>query len=304
MRFAFHPAMCPPEQYLPLAQAAEQVGFDTLTLPDSVCYPQFATSEYPYNDDGSREFLDGVPFLDPFALISAMAAVTSRLYFTTSVLKLAIRQPVITAKQAASTAVLSNNRFGLGVGISPWREDFDACQVSWENRGRRMDEMIEIIRGLMSGEYFGYDGEIFQLEPVKLCPVSTQPMPILLGGHAPPALRRAARLCDGFIHAGGELAEQKRMIDEINDYRKQYQRDHLPFQYQVISAEAYSVGGVQRLNDIGVDEVIVAFRDVYSREPDTKTIHEKIAELEWYGENIIAPCRSLQGAGVLELVSA
>jgi probable F420-dependent oxidoreductase len=292
MRFAFHATMCPAEQYLPLAQAAEKAGFDTFTLPDSVCYPEFGVSKYPYNSDGSREFLDGVPFLDPFTLVSAMSAVTSTIGFSTSVVKLAIRQPVVTAKQAFSTAVLSNNRFKFGVGISPWQEDFDACQIDWPSRGKRMDEMIEIIRGLESGDYFAYSGEIFQLEPIKICPVPSAPMPILLGGHAPPALRRAARLCDGFIHAGGDIEEQRRMFEQINEHRKIYERDHLPFEFQVISAEAYSVDGVRRLAAIGADEVIVAFRNVYASEPDSKTLEQKIGEINWYAENIIVPSRA------------
>ncbi|MDH3992019.1 MAG: LLM class F420-dependent oxidoreductase, partial [Gammaproteobacteria bacterium] len=63
MKFAYHATMCPPDQYLPLAIAAEEAGFDTFTFPDSICYPQEGSDVYPYNDDGTREFLDGVPFL-------------------------------------------------------------------------------------------------------------------------------------------------------------------------------------------------------------------------------------------------
>src|SRR5690625_1687749 len=87
-RFAYHPTMCPPEQYLPLTQAAEELGFDTVTFPDSICYPREASSKYPYNDDGSREFLEDVPFLDALSLVPYLAAVTSRIRFTTSAYKL------------------------------------------------------------------------------------------------------------------------------------------------------------------------------------------------------------------------
>ena len=73
MKFAYHATMCPPDQYLPLTQAAEAAGFDTFTFPDSICYPQFSDSRYPYTDDGSRQFLEDVPFLEPFTLIPALA---------------------------------------------------------------------------------------------------------------------------------------------------------------------------------------------------------------------------------------
>ena len=291
MRFAYHSSMCKPEFYLPLAQAAEAAGFDSFSLPDSICYPQESDSQYPYNDDGSREFLDGVPFLDPFVLTTAMGAVTSRIRFVTSVYKLAIRQPVPVAKQVSSVAVLTGNRFAFGVGISPWPDDFAACQIPWEGRGRRMDEMIEILRGLLSGEYFGYRGEVFQLDPIKLCPAPSEPVPLLIGAHADVALRRAARVADGFIHAGGDLDEFLKFKRRIDGLREEYGRAHLPFEYHAMTREAYSPDGVRRLEDLGVHEVVIAFRDVYAMEPDTRSLDEKIADLNAYAEAVIQPTR-------------
>jgi len=222
MRFAYHATMCSPELYLPLAMAVEEAGFDSFTLPDSICYPEESDSKYPYNGTGDREFLDGVPFLEPFSVIPAMGAVTTKLRFTTSVMKLAIRQPVVVAKSVSSVAVLTHDRFGFGVGISPWPDDFAACQIPWEKRGKRMDEMIDIVKGLMSGDYFSYDGEIFQLDSIKICPAPSKPVPILIGGHAPPALRRAARVADGFIHAGGRFEDLASTVRQIDEYRKEY----------------------------------------------------------------------------------
>ena len=89
--------------------------------------------------------------------------------------------------------MLTGNRLVLGVGTSPWREDYEVTGVPWERRGRRMDEGIAIIRGLAAGGYFEYHGEIFDLPPVKIAPVPAEPIPVLLGGHADAALRRAAR---------------------------------------------------------------------------------------------------------------
>lgn len=291
MRFAYHAAMCKPEFYLPLAIAAEEAGYDTFTVPDSICYPQESDSEYPYNADGDREFLDGVPFLEPFSLIPAMGAVTTKIRFTTSVMKLAIRQPAVVAKSVSSVAVLTNNRFGFGIGISPWPDDFAATQIPWEGRGKRMDEMIEIVKGLLTGEYFGYQGEIFQLDPIKICPVPSKPVPFLIGGHAKPALRRAARLADGFIHAGGSLEQLAGMIDQINAFRREFGRENEPFEYQAMTAEAFSPDGVKRLEDLGVEESIVAFRNVYASEPDTKTLEEKIAEINWFADAVIQKTR-------------
>jgi len=296
MKFAYHAAMCPPEQYAPLAKAIEAAGFDCFTFPDSICYPEKGSDVYPYNDDGTRDFLDGVPFIEPFVIVPYLAALTEKIRFTTSVYKLAVRQPVVVAKQLTSLAVLTNNRFGFGVGISPWPEDFLACQIPWEKRGQRMDEMMEILKGLMSGDYFGYKGEIFDVEPLKLCPVPTQPVPLLVGGHAGPALRRAARLGDGWIAAGASRDELKGMVDKINEYRKQYQRDHLFFDLQCMTADAYTLEGLEALAQIGFTEVIIAFRNPYDKAPDTQTVEEKIGMINWYAENLIRPWRERHGA--------
>jgi probable F420-dependent oxidoreductase len=290
MKFAYHHSMCPPEEYVSLAQEAERLGFDTITMPDSICYPKEASSKYPYNDDGSREFLEGVPFIEPFILTAYLAAKTSTIRFSTSVHKTAVHEPALVAKSLASLAVMTGNRFMYGVGISPWAEDFEVTNVAWEKRGKRLDEMMEIINGLMSGEYFGYEGEIFSLPEIKLCPVPSERPPLLVGGHSKLALRRAARLGDGWIGAGGDFKSVKAMIDQINEYRREYGRDHLPFEFQAMTEEAYSADGIKRLEDIGVTEVLVAFRNVYASEPD-KPIAEKMGMMKWYADEVIAKSR-------------
>jgi len=291
MKFAYHPTMCPPDQYLPLAKAAEDIGFDTFTFPDSICYPKEGSDVYPYNDDGTRDFLDGVPFLEPFVAIPYLAAATEKIRFTTSVIKLAIRQPVIVAKQLSSLGVLIGDRFGFGVGISPWPEDFLASQIPWEKRGKRMDEMMEIVNGLMTGEYFGYDGEIFQMDPIKLCPVPDHHIPLLVGGHAKPALRRAGRIGDGWISAGSSLQELTQMIDQIEEFRKEYGRENIPYEYHAMTEAAYTVEGLGDLEKAGVTEVIIAFRNPYDGKPDTQSVEEKIGMLHWYADNVIQPYR-------------
>src|SRR4051812_48012879 len=129
MRFSLAETMCAPVQYVPLAQAAEEAGFNSYTLPDSIAYPEVSDSTYPYTPDGNRQFLEDKPFIDPFCLASLLGHVTQRLRFDTFVVKLPIRHPVLTAKTLASAAVLTNNRFAFGVGLSPWPDDYRFCGV-------------------------------------------------------------------------------------------------------------------------------------------------------------------------------
>ncbi len=286
MRFTFVESMCDPSHYLPLAEAADRSGWTSFGVPDSLCYPEVSDSSYPYTPDGNRGFLEDKPFIDPFALIPFLGARTEKIRFTTFVVKLAIRQPVLVAKQAASLAVLTGNRFGFGVGLSPWPEDFRVTGSEWKARGKRMDEMIEIIRGLTTGRFFEFHGEHYDLESIKMCPAPSRPIPILIGGHAEPALVRAARLGDGWMHAGGDGAELGRLIKRLAELRVEYGTDKNSFEVHVISLDAYTPDGVRRLEDVGVTDAIVGFRNAY--EKDTMAVDQKIEALERFAEQVIA----------------
>ncbi len=286
MRFSFAESMCDPSHYLPLAIAADQSGWTSMVVPDSICYPEVSDSKYPYTPDGNRHFLEDKPFIEPFTLIPAMGAVTERLRFTTFVVKLPIRHPTLVAKSVSSIAVLTGNRFGFGVGLSPWPEDFRVCGQEWSSRGKRMDEMIEIIRGLTGGGFYEFHGEHYDLESIKISPTPDQPIPILIGGHAEPALRRAARLGDGWMHAGSEPGTLEPMLTRLSELRREYGRERLPFEVHVISLDAYTLDGIRRLEDLGVTDAIVGFRNAY--EADTHTLEQKTDALCRYADDVIA----------------
>jgi probable F420-dependent oxidoreductase len=288
MRFSYAESMCDPSFYLPLARAAEEAGYSSFVIPDSIIFPKSSDTKYPYTVDGNRAFIENKPFLEPFSLIPAMGAVTERLRFTTFVMKLPIRLPVLVAKSVASVAVLTDNRLGLGVGLSPWPEDFAVCGQDWKTRGKRMDEMIQIIRGLNAGGFYEFHGTHYDFDSIKICPVPTKPVPILIGGHSEPALRRAARLGDGWMHAGGDPEAFDRMLARIVALRRECGRDETPFEVHAISMDAFSVDGVRRLEERGVTDAIVGFRNLYAVEPDTQTLTEKIDALRWFADAVIA----------------
>jgi probable F420-dependent oxidoreductase len=285
MRFSYAESMIDPAQYVPLAIAADQAGYTSFTIPDSIIYPEESDSKYPYTPDGNREFLDGKPMIDPFVLTATLAAVTERLRFTTFVVKLPIRQPVLMAKQAMSLAVMTGERFGFGIGLSPWPEDYAVTGTEWKARGRRFDEMIEIIRGLETGEYFEYHGEFYDFQSIKMCPAPSARIPLLIGGHADAALRRAARVGDGWMHAGGDGGDLKVYLDKLGTYRREYGREADPFEIHVISMDGFSVDGVKRLEDMGVTDTIVGFRNAYQK--DETTLDQKVEALSRFAENVI-----------------
>ncbi|MEV6430431.1 TIGR03619 family F420-dependent LLM class oxidoreductase [Nocardia sp. NPDC051463] len=287
MRFTYAETMVDPTYYVPLARAAEEAGYTTMVVADSVAYPKDSDAKYPYTPDGSREFLENKPFVEAFVVTAAMAAVTTTLRFTPFVLKLPIRPPVLVAKQAASIAALSGDRLGLGVGISPWPDDFDMMGVPFEHRGARMDECIDIVRGLTAGGYFEFHGKFYDIAPIKINPVPGAPLPILIGGHSEPALRRAAQRGDGWMHAGGDPAELDRLLDRLTVLRAEYGTRE-DFEVHVISLDGFTVDGVKRLEDKGVTDVIVGFRYPYTTEVDTEPLDTKIANLSRFAEKVIA----------------
>jgi probable F420-dependent oxidoreductase len=288
VRFSYAESMVDPSYYLPLARAAEEAGYDSFVVPDSICYPEVSDTTYPFNPDGSREFLEDKPFLEPFSIIPAMGAVTDRIRFVTFVVKLPIRHPVLVAKQITSTAVLTDDRLVLGVGTSPWPEDYEITNVPWARRGKRMDEMITVMRGLMAGGFFEFHGEIFDVPSIKMCPTPGRPVPILIGGHHEAALKRAAVDGDGWLQGGGDPADLPGLLDRLAILRKEHGTEDKPFEIHVISADAYTPDGVHRLEELGVTDVIVGFRWPYGVEQDTEPLQTKIDNLSRFADDVIA----------------
>jgi probable F420-dependent oxidoreductase len=288
VRFTYAEAMTDASYYQPLAQAAESAGYSSITVADSLAYPKESDSTYPYTADGSRTFLEDKDFIETFVLCAAMGAVTTTLRFTPFVLKLPVRPPVLVAKQAASVAALTGNRLALGVGISPWPEDFEIMGVPFARRGKRMDECMEIVRGLTQGGYFEFHGEFYDIPAIKISPTPTEPIPLLVGGHADPALRRAVVRGDGWMHGGGQPEELDELLAKITAIRKGEGVQDKPFEIHVISLDAYTVDGIKRLEDRGVTDVIVGFRLPYIVGSDTEPLERKIEHLNRYAENVIA----------------
>lgn len=288
MRFSYAESMCDPAFYLPLARAAEEAGFSTFMVPDSICYPEESDSTYPYNKTGNREFLEDKPFIEPFSLVPAMGAVTSTIRFATFVVKLPIRSPVLVAKQVASVAAMTNDRFTFGVGLSPWPEDFIACGQNWKTRGPRMNEMMKIIRGLLDGGFFGFEGEHYKLPAVKICPTPKVHVPMLVGGHSEPALKRAIELGDGWMFAGGAPEELDRCLGRLAELRKERGKESEPFTIFASSMDAFQLDGIKRLEDKGITDVVVGFRDPYTTDHDTQPLEVKIGAIRKYADRILS----------------
>ena len=287
MRFHYAESMTAVANYLPLARAAESHGYAGFTIPDSLIYPKASDTQYSYTDDGGREFLENKPFVESFILATAIGAVTTTLEMTTNVVKLPVRQPLYSAKLAASVAAITGDRFNFGVGLSVWPEDYAAMGVDYAKRGKRFDECIAIVKGLCAGGYFEFHGEFYDLPAVKLNPLPGKPLPILIGGHSEAAFKRAARH-DGFLFAGGGAELLKPMVAAINGYRAEFGTTDKPFRLFASEMGPVTPDVVKRMADLGVTDMPVAFRNLYAVEEDRQPLQDKIDDLARFADTVIA----------------
>ena len=217
------------EQLCEIARFAEECGFEGLMGADHALYPKTMAPDYPYSDTGFPPQTAEHEYPDMWTSFAAMAAVTSKIKLVCGVYVLPIRNPIEVAKQAATLAILSQGRFALGVGAGWMKEEFDAYDVAFKGRGKRMEEMLEIMQGLWTGEMFEYHGEHFDFPPIQISPNSDYPIPLYFGGTANVALRRAARLGNGWIGAGNSPEEIPGVMQQLQELRQKYERDQLPF---------------------------------------------------------------------------
>lgn len=289
MRWTVAFPMFPADHLVPMARAAEAAGFDTITVPDSVFFPEHVSAEYPYSADGGRFWAPETPFVDPFIAMSAMAAVTDRIHFLTNVVKLPIRDPLMVAKQLTSLAALSKDRVALGVGLSWIPEEFAWTHTEMRTRGKRANEMIEILRLACAGggpRWFEYHGDHYDFDRLMMAPAPEQPVPIYVGGLSEPGLRRAARLADGWISVQNTTAEITGACEALHAYRAEYGRGNEPFSVNALATDAFDVDGYRRLEDAGVTELQTV--PWYFNGGDPEDLGNRIDSLTWFADTIIS----------------
>lgn len=257
MRFGFHLFMVDPAEHLDIARTADEWGWDSLQVADAPFFPEVISVPYPYTPDGTRFWPLDMPVLDPWVAITAMAVVTQRIRFLPSVLRLAIRQPLLEAKSLFSVAALANDRVALGVGLAWMPEEFKWLRQDMKTRGARQDEAIQIIRLLMQGGMQEFHGKHYDFDRLTMAPVPRKRIPIYVGGTTTPALRRAARLGDGWISVIHDKDQVAAVLAELNGYRREFGRESEPFDIMMHCPDAQTVDDIRRLEELGVTDLQV-----------------------------------------------
>ncbi|AXB47699.1 TIGR03619 family F420-dependent LLM class oxidoreductase [Amycolatopsis albispora] len=256
MKFSLSIAMSPLDQLTELAVTAEQSGFSSVVLPDSLFYSEEVSADYPYTPDGNRFWNEETPWADPLVATAAMGAVTSTIEFYTSVLKLGSRNPVLLARQVNSVAALTGGRFGLGLGVGWSPEEFEWCGAPYARRGKRVDEAIEVLRLILDGGMVEYHGEFFDFGKLRMSPTPPKRVPFYVGGHTEVALKRAAKYADGWSSAMMKFDDLRSTIGRLRELLAEAGRADAPFEYQAVCIDSFGVDGYRAQADIGVTDVI------------------------------------------------
>jgi probable F420-dependent oxidoreductase len=287
MQFAIPVALCDPTELTAIAKTADECGYGWIAVSDHLVYPREFSQPYPYTKDGKPRFSEDTPWPDPWIAISAMAAVSQQLKFYTNVYVLPARNPVHVAKFLATLAVMSNNRVALGAGMGWMSEEFSAGGQPFAKRGARADEMLALIRTLHSGEMVEHHSSFYDLPALKMRPAPTQPVPVFVGGFSDAALQRAARH-DGWISDVHTTAELQAFFDCIDEYRKQAERDHLPFERLCFNTrDAADLDGFRRLRDMGVTALCTPPWFFYGGKP-TSPLTVKLDAIRRFADEYVA----------------
>ncbi len=244
-------------QWTPLAQTAEEVGFDSVVISDHLIYPEKLETPYPYTRNGQPRWRPETAWPDPLIAIAALAAATTRLRFITSIYLLPLRHPVVAAKQIATAEIFCQSRLTLGLGVGWMREEFELLGQPFAGRGRRMLESVEIMQKLWRGEMVEHRGEFYQTPPLHLNPTPLASIPLWGGGISAIALERAATRFDGWLSEVQNSDELPELIGTLRRFRADSPRADEPFAINASVRDARRLDEYRRLRDLGVTHLNV-----------------------------------------------
>lgn len=290
MQFWQSSFLCEGDQLIDVAKHCESVGFHGFLLPDHLVHPEKQDSKYLYSPDHKPpQFREDTLWPDVWTLIGALAAVTKKLHFCPNIYILPLRHPIEVAKSTGSLGYFTGGRVHLGTGAGWMKEEFDMMGVDFHTRGKRYDECIEVIRKLQTGKYVEHHGQFFNFPRIIMTPAPPTPVPILIGGTSEPALKRAARLGDGYVSPGQTIDDEIATLKKLDKLRREYGTHDKPF-YSLVAirteGKPVTPADIRRLEDAGASGYTV-YPFPFTIGPGT-TLAQKCAEMDRVAEELIS----------------
>ncbi|NLU63933.1 TIGR03619 family F420-dependent LLM class oxidoreductase [Rhodococcus sp. HNM0563] len=241
-----------------VARMLDEAGFHGMLISDHLVFPKEMTTIYPGHESGKMFWPADTEWPDAWVLVGAMAAVTKNLHFGNNVYIAPSRPIIEVAKQVGTAATIAGGRVSIGLSAGWMREEFELLGQDFDNRGPRLNEMIQALRELWKGGWVSWKGEYYDIPEMMIEPHPPEPVPILCGGESKAALRRAARYCDGWVGTAYSLDDAEHWIQRINDLRRGYGREHEPFDIIMGLRETPSLELYKQAEKIGVTGVMVS----------------------------------------------
>jgi probable F420-dependent oxidoreductase len=268
-----------------LAITADSFGWEAMSFSDHVVNPEKLNTPYPYTKNGERRWQPFTDWPDPWVMIGALASITTKLKFTNNIFVLPMRNPFLVAKAISTAAIISDNRVIPAIGVGWSKDEFELLQQDFHTRGKRADEMIEIMRLLWTGELVEYQGNHYQFPPLEMNPAPSAYIPIWVGGISNAAMRRAARIGDGWVTDLQTSEDILASIAKIQQYRREYGREDRPFSVMATPSDAFTPDAYRRLEDGGVSHILTQPWPFYHG--DTQDLDKKIDGIKRYADDYI-----------------
>jgi probable F420-dependent oxidoreductase len=238
---------------------AEEIGFESAWIAEHLIMPVHQKSAYPYTPDGRFPAPPDAPFLDPMLALAYAAALTSKIRLATGVFVVPLRNAFATAKAVATLDNLSNGRVIFGVGIGWCTEEFETVGMNFENRALRTREYLELMFELWSKNDPVYKGKTVTTEGMKFMPKPVQQPrpPIVFGGTSEPALKRTARLGDGWYGIAHSLEEAHTLIGRLREIERGQNRARpIEITLSLRTGKPLTTDDVRRLTELGVERIL------------------------------------------------
>jgi probable F420-dependent oxidoreductase len=285
MEFILSTSFIPISDILELAPVADQTGWHGVSFSDHVVHPKQLNTPYPYTENGERRWPEFTEWPDPFVMIGALSSITTHLRFMNNVYVLPMRNVFQVAKTVATAALASNNRVNLCIGVGWSKDEFLLMEQDFHTRGKRCNEMIEVLHKLWRGGWVEHHGQFYDFAPLEMSPAPTAPIPIWVGGISDAALKRAARLGDGWISDLQSSEDIISCVKKLKQYRQEFGRDHLPFEVMATPNDAFLIDQYKRLEEHGITHILTMPWPMYYG--DTNDLDKKKDAVKRYSDDVI-----------------
>ncbi len=268
-----------PEEMVPIAKHAEALGYEGVWLGDHIAVPEVMSDEHPYATRVPMVLPGDERIYDSWVTIGAILGSTTRLKVASGIYLLPLRHPILTARACLSAHKMSGGRFRFGVGVGWLADEFTMLGLSFKDRAKHTDEILDILEKLFSGKAAAHEGPAYPFPKLQMTKDPVH-IPILFGGTKLPAIRRAALRGDGWYGTTIPLEECEAIMGEIHRIRKENGLDKKPYQMVGRPVGPATTENLDRYRKAGFTNLVLPWETVHPSGQADMSLGNKFKSLE------------------------